>query len=246
MRTADADPVDPPSEAERRVEAEALDARVRAVVARQIGLEKRDRSSLRSPNPRAALRDLPPARLPTRSAPSRSSSPDARNRPSRPRLATSGAGAGLRPARPCGRPPAPDPTRSAAQMLPAPGFAALAAGPDLDTPTRLALVDRSLDRVESHEMSALSVIDRAATDAADRNATIFADVGLDAERLARRKDIRAAAGGPFVPIGPSGTGPGAAFDLAAARVARDVAWTAELEALMPFVPRGKPSPATPA
>ncbi len=239
LRTADADPVDPPSEAERRVEAEALDARVRAVVARQIGLEKRDlivaslaESARRLARPSAG----PPAD--TLGAiqifePRRAESP----KPAEAR--DPGAARAFAPPAPAGAPRARPDTLGGADA-PAPGFAALAAGPDLDTPTRLALVDRSLDRVESHEMSALSVIDRAATDAADRNATILADVGLDAERLARRKDIRAAAGGPFVPIGPSGTGPGAAFDLAAARVARDVAWTAKLDALMAYVPLGKP------
>jgi murein DD-endopeptidase MepM/ murein hydrolase activator NlpD len=200
LRAAD-DPGDAPSEAERRgaVEAEALDARIRAVVARQIGLEKRN----------SVVATL--AESARRLQPASAASPPAAGRP---RLDTLGGA-----------------------DRPQPSFAALAAGADLDPPTRLAFVDRSLDRVESHDMSALSAIDRFAADAADRDAVILADVGLDADRLGRRDDQRAV-GGPFVPIeaGPDAS----AFDRTAARVARDVARTEKLDALMAYVPLGKP------
>ena len=77
----------------------------------------------------------------------------------------------------------------------------------------------------------------AAAGAVDRDSAILADAGLDAERFAA-SDRRAAVGGPFVPLDAT---PGAsAFDRAAARVARDVAFAEKLRDLMPRAPLGKP------
>jgi murein DD-endopeptidase MepM/ murein hydrolase activator NlpD len=111
-----------------------------------------------------------------------------------------------------------------------------AAGPDLDPPTRLAFVDRSLDRIEGGQLTALAGLDGVAARAADRDAAILADAGLDARRLAAIHP-KAAVGGPFAPIEVPGA---PAFDRAAARVARDVAFAEKLRDLMPYVPLGKP------
>ncbi|HXZ17157.1 MAG TPA: M23 family metallopeptidase, partial [Roseiarcus sp.] len=125
---------------------------------------------------------------------------------------------------------------SAASAAPAPPkFATLAADPDLDPPTRLAFVDRSLDRIERGQIATLSAVDRAALAASDRNTAILADAGLDAATLAARRPERPL-GGPYVPLDAGAS----AFDRAAARAARDLAFAAKLEELMPSVPLGRP------
>ncbi len=228
--------------AERRrvAENDALDARVRAVVARQTTLEKRAAvvASLAE-----ALRGVAPA-LPASSADDalraiETLGPGNAAAPSPADMSASSAARAYAPPA-----PRPLPLRSRAPLDPlgaanvsSANLSALAAEPDLEAATRLAFVDRSLDRIEGGEMSALLAVDRAAAGAADRDAAILADAGLDAERLAGVGSQRAV-GGPFAPLDAA---PGAsAFDRGAARAGRDLVFAAKLRSLMPRVPLGKP------
>src|SRR3984957_19931241 len=104
---------------------------------------------------------------------------------------------------------------------------------NLDPSARLALLDPSLDRIESNQTTALSAIDRAAERAASRNAAIVAETGLDLARLVLPHG-EGGVGAPYIPAEPDATAP--ALDPPLARVARDVATAERLEALMSFVP----------
>ena len=124
--------------------------------------------------------------------------------------------------------------------LGAPALASLTAAaesPDLDAAARLNLIGRSLDRMESGQMITLAAIDRTATRASARDAAIVAQTGLDPMKLAAPKGAEGV-GGPYIPVDVDPKAPG--FDHAAARVARDVALTQRLKALMPFMPLRKP------
>ena len=57
------------------------------------------------------------------------------------------------------------------------------AADNFDPSARLALVDRSLDRMENSQTKALAAIDHAAQRSATRNAAIFAETGLDPAKL---------------------------------------------------------------
>ena len=98
---------------------------------------------------------------------------------------------------------------------------------------RLALVDRSLDRVESSQTQALGAIDRAAERSAAHDAAIVAETGLDPTKLSPPHG----AGGVGGPIVPAGIDPGSpAPDPALADVAHDVAAAERLKALLAFMP----------
>ena len=228
--------------AERRrvAENDALDARVRAVVARQRTLEKRAAvvASLAE-----ALRGVAPA-LPASSADDalraiETLGPGNAAAPSPADMSASSAARAYAPPA-----PRPLPLRSRAPLDPlgaanvsSANLSALAAEPDLEAATRLAFVDRSLDRIEGGEMSALLAVDRAA---ARRRRPRRGDSG---RRRARCGELAAvgsqrAVGGPFAPLDAA---PGAsAFDRGAARAGRDLVFAAKLRSLMPRVPLGKP------
>jgi murein DD-endopeptidase MepM/ murein hydrolase activator NlpD len=243
LRPADDAPGDAPNEAGRRLLArsDALEERMRDVIRRQMSLERRAAVVI------ALADDALPARGPV--APGRAPadalraiqalahrSPDA-PRPAEPQdIGPARAYAPSPPAAsPASRPPPDGVSQSKAGI--APGVATQAESPDLDDQTRLAFVDRSLDRIESGEMKALTAVGRAAADAADRDAAILGAAGLDAGKLAARRPAKPV-GGHNIAFEP---GPGAsAFDRVAARVAGDVALAERLRALMPYVPLGKP------
>jgi murein DD-endopeptidase MepM/ murein hydrolase activator NlpD len=105
----------------------------------------------------------------------------------------------------------------------------------LDPSARLALVDRSLDKVEGAQTKALAAIDRAAERAASRDATIVTEAGLDPAKLSLRR-VEGGVGGPYIPVDPSAS----ALDPALARVARDVDTAERLKALLSFVPLRMP------
>ncbi len=78
-----------------------------------------------------------------------------------------------------------------------------AAADDLDAAARFAIIDRSLERMDSGQMKALAAIDRSAERIASRDAAIVAKTGLDPAKLtpphaegasaapsSRRKSIR--------------------------------------------------------
>ncbi len=115
---------------------------------------------------------------------------------------------------------------------PAPAIPAAAAD-NLDASARLGSIDRSLDRMESGQMTALAAIDRAATVLSARDEGIVAKAGLDPSKLSRPHD-EGGVGGPYIPAEVDPKAP--AFDQALARVARDVATADRLKALMPFMP----------
>ena len=125
----------------------------------------------------------------------------------------------------------PDPTASLS------GLSAAAENPDVDAAARLDLIGRSLERMESRQMTTLAAIDRTAASASARDAAIVAETGLDPARLAAPNDA-GAVGGPYIPIEVDSKAP--EFDRAAARAARDVATAERLRGLMPFIPLRKP------
>jgi murein DD-endopeptidase MepM/ murein hydrolase activator NlpD len=112
-----------------------------------------------------------------------------------------------------------------------------AAADDLDAAARLAVIDGSLDRMDSGQMKALAAIDRSAESAASRDAAIVARTGLDPARLIPPHG-EGGVGGPFVPAEPDPDD--AAFGQALTRVERDLAAAERLKALMPFVPLRMP------
>jgi murein DD-endopeptidase MepM/ murein hydrolase activator NlpD len=111
------------------------------------------------------------------------------------------------------------------------------AADNLDPSARLALIDRSLDRIESSQTKALAVIDGAAERSATRNAAIVAETGLDPAKLSLPHG-EGGVGGPYIPAEaqPSAS----ALDPALMRVARDVATAERLKALISFVPLRMP------
>jgi len=106
----------------------------------------------------------------------------------------------------------------------------------LDPLARLALVDRSLDRMEGAQTKVLSAIDRAAERGAARDAAIVAETGLDPSKLSAPRE--GGVGGPYIPVEMDANEP--ALDPALARVVRDVATARRLKALMSFVPLRMP------
>jgi murein DD-endopeptidase MepM/ murein hydrolase activator NlpD len=106
---------------------------------------------------------------------------------------------------------------------------------NLDPSARLALVGRSLDRIESAQTKALAAVDRAAQRSASRDAAIVAEAGLDPAKLSAPR-AQGGVGGPYIPVDPN-TLP---LDSALARVARDVATAERLKALLSFVPLRMP------
>jgi murein DD-endopeptidase MepM/ murein hydrolase activator NlpD len=113
----------------------------------------------------------------------------------------------------------------------------IAAADNLDAAGRLALADRSLDRMDDGQMNALAAIDRSAERAASRDAAIVASTGLDPAKLAAPHG-EGGVGGPYIPAEVDPNAP--AFDEALARATRDVATAERLRALMPFVPLRMP------
>jgi murein DD-endopeptidase MepM/ murein hydrolase activator NlpD len=108
---------------------------------------------------------------------------------------------------------------------------------NLDPSARIALVDHSLDRIESSQTKALAAIDRVAERAASRDAAIVAETGLDPAKLVLPHG-EGGVGGPFIPAEFDANAP--VPDPALIRVARDVATAERLKALMSFVPLHMP------
>jgi murein DD-endopeptidase MepM/ murein hydrolase activator NlpD len=114
---------------------------------------------------------------------------------------------------------------------PAPSLTAAADG--LDAAARSAIIDRSLDQMDSGQMKALAAIGRSAERIASRDAAIVARTGLDPAKLTA-PHAEGGVGGPFIPAEVDPNAP--AFDQALTRAARDVAMAERLKALMPFMP----------
>jgi murein DD-endopeptidase MepM/ murein hydrolase activator NlpD len=114
---------------------------------------------------------------------------------------------------------------------PAPSLTA--AADDLDAAARSAIIDRSLDQMDSGQMKALAAIGRSAERIASRDAAIVARTGLDPAKLTA-PHAEGGVGGPFIPAEVDPNAP--AFDQALTRAARDVAMAERLKALMPFMP----------
>ena len=103
----------------------------------------------------------------------------------------------------------------------------------LDPSARLALIDRSLDTIESSQTKALDAVDRAAERSASRNSAIVAETGLDPSKLSSPRG-EGGVGGPYIPADID------ANDTALTRAARDVATAERLRALMSFLPLRMP------
>lgn len=225
-------------------EADALEARLRGVVDREISLEKR--ATVIGALAEEAARDAA-RRSAARSAPDavgaiQRLAPNPLGPAAPADAADFGATRAYAPSAPAvpHQPSQPSPLASTlgrVDRTSAPRFAGLAGNANLDPSTRLAFVDRSLDRIESGQMTTLAAVDRVATEAADRNAAILADVGLDAAKLTARGPT-SNVGGPFVPLDVGSAA--SAFDRAVARASRDVAFAAKLRTLMSYVPLGEP------
>ena len=114
---------------------------------------------------------------------------------------------------------------------PAPSLTA--AADDLDAAARSAIIDRSLDQMDSGQMKALAAIGRSAERIASRDAAIVARTGLDPAKLTA-PHAEGGVGGPFIPAEVDPNAP--AFDQALTSAARDVAMAERLKALMPFMP----------
>ena len=112
-----------------------------------------------------------------------------------------------------------------------------AAADNGDPSTRLAQVDRSLDRVENSQTKALATIDRVAERSASRDATIVGEAGLDPAKLSPPHE-QGDVGGPYIPVEIDAHA--LALDPALTRVARDVATAERLKALLSFVPLRMP------
>jgi len=134
-----------------------------------------------------------------------------------------------------------DESRDSLSALPseAPFTTASLTGPEdgLDPSKRLALVGRSLDKIEDAETEALAAIDRKAQHSASRAARIVAETGLDPERLSPPRGL-GGVGGPYIPAEIDSTA--LAADPALAHVMRDVATAERLKALLSFVPLRMP------
>ena len=240
-RRGDGRPLPDPETDRRRADQTAIEDRIRDLAARQARLERRG-SVLAALSAEAAK--LPPAGA--RAAADAVQAietlaprgPDARATPE-----AGGGGGAARAYAPIGASLAPeaaaphrlDSTRAEPAFIPSLADAAL--NPDLDAKTRLDLVVRSLDRLDSRANTTLAAIDRRAVVNSARQSAILVDAGLDPDRLAAAKPL-ANAGGPLIPIDIDPTAP--AFEQATARVARDVSFAERLHALMPFVPLSKP------
>jgi murein DD-endopeptidase MepM/ murein hydrolase activator NlpD len=107
------------------------------------------------------------------------------------------------------------------------------AADDPDPAARVAVLDRSLERMDGGQMMALAAIDRSAARVASRDAAIVARTGLDPAKLTS-PHVEGGVGGPFIPAEVDPSAP--AFDQALTRAARDVATAERLKALMPFMP----------
>jgi murein DD-endopeptidase MepM/ murein hydrolase activator NlpD len=112
-----------------------------------------------------------------------------------------------------------------------------AAAANVDPFAGLALIEQSLDGVESSQTKALAVIDRGAERSMTRNAAIVAETGLDPAKLSL-PHRQGGVGGPFIPAEIETNAPG--LDSALKRVARDVATAERLTALMSFLPLRMP------
>ena len=111
------------------------------------------------------------------------------------------------------------------------------AAENLDASARLGLIDRSLDRMESDQLTALAAIDRRATRVTTRDEGIVGQTGLDPAKLSPPLG-QGGVGGPYIPAEVDPKAP--AFDRALVHVARAVAAAERLEALMPFMPLRMP------
>ncbi len=108
---------------------------------------------------------------------------------------------------------------------------------NLDPSARLALVNRSLDRIEGAEAKALAAVDRVAQRSASRDAAIVAETGLDPAKLSPPPK-QGGVGGPYISAEIDSNA--LAADQGLTRVMRDVATAERLKALLSFVPLRMP------
>jgi murein DD-endopeptidase MepM/ murein hydrolase activator NlpD len=108
---------------------------------------------------------------------------------------------------------------------------------NLDPSARLALVNRSLDRIETTQAEALAAVDRVAERSASRDGAIVAETGLDPAKLSLPRG-HGGVGGPYIPAQIDQEA--LALDPALTRVMGDVATAERLKALLSFVPLRMP------
>lgn len=117
-------------------------------------------------------------------------------------------------------------------------LAALAAAPaeDASEQATLAALGSTLDRLEREQAGALNAIEETLERRDRRVRTVLADLGIAAPVRTAVAPIQASAGGPFVPVGPSGD----AFDRQSGRARAILADLGRLKATVDEVPLRRP------
>lgn len=102
--------------------------------------------------------------------------------------------------------------------------------------TELAMLSGQLDRLEREQAGALDIVEETLESRDRRIRTVLADLGIAAPVRAGVAPVQAAAGGPFVPVGPAGD----AFDRQGERARAMLADLSQLKAKLDTVPLRRP------
>ena len=116
------------------------------------------------------------------------------------------------------------------------GATAVASAQAAPEPSDLAALNGTLDRLEREQAGALDVIEETLERRDRRIRTVLADLGVAAPVRPSGVPIQAAAGGPFVPVGPTGDG----FDQQSGRARAMLADLTQLKQKLDTVPLRRP------
>ena len=117
------------------------------------------------------------------------------------------------------------------EAVESPELALAAASPGLEAPTRLNLLDFSLDHLDHKQIEELATIESASRKAVLRLAAVVAQAGIGEERLGSDK---AGVGGPYIPAD------GTAFERAAKSAVHSIAHVESLRRNLSFLPLRRP------
>ncbi|MDF2996207.1 MAG: hypothetical protein K0R27_1844 [Xanthobacteraceae bacterium] len=116
------------------------------------------------------------------------------------------------------------------------GSMALASAQGTSAGFELSALNGTLDRLEREQAGALDALEETLERRDRRIRTVLADLGIAAPVRASAKPIQAAAGGPFVPVGPAGDD----FDRQSGRARTMLANLAQLRSKLDTVPLRRP------
>jgi murein DD-endopeptidase MepM/ murein hydrolase activator NlpD len=116
------------------------------------------------------------------------------------------------------------------------GATAVASAQAAPEPSDIAALNGTLDRLEREQAGALDVIEETLERRDRRIRTVLADLGVAAPVRSSGVPIQAAAGGPFVPVGPTGDG----FDQQSGRARTMLADLTRLKQKLDTVPLRRP------